>query len=640
MTTMGSSMQSNPNVLAFNERVIRRRFPDLVHVVDAYRSKWPESVRVQESRSGLPTISVTAGLKTTHVHSTFEPVIEAERWVREPAEGNWDCAVVFGAGLGYHLEALIQRKPHSRLVVIEPRPDVFYVAVAVREQNWLTHPYLTLIVTEDPVRAARELIRTHLKDLLNNVPLLIWPPSERYAPAYRSTLESTLVDTLRQFRTDVATRQVFSTQWVSNFLQNARVAVADPGVSSLQGRFRGRPAIVVAAGPSLEKNGHLLRKAKGKALIIAAGSAIRPLLTLGIEPDLVVSFDGAEANYLHFKGLNTPRVPLVYAPIIFPRILEEYAGPRFTVALDPYPFVGWLFKTLGEDKGTLSSGPSVANIAWHFAYSLDMNPIILVGQDLAFTGGKTHAAGAAHARQVDLDSPDDRTLYITTEGIDGSPVITNYPMYSMKVWFEQRLMAAAPGHLTIDATEGGAKIAGTQLLTLQEALDQYCHEDFCPWDILMDAHRCETERLANTHVSNQLAVVFRSLEEDLEQVAHSASEGLRSARLLWREAKTRKLTEQRFSEAHIRLSRCIESLERLESYRNFVQPAILHVSRAVELSRTMSWENESDVSSRGAALAQKHVALFSSVARMSRELRRLVREAIERERGDREHSYV
>src|SRR5690606_16591255 len=134
---------------------------------------------------------------------------------------------------------------------------------AVREQKWLTHPYLTLIVTDNPIQAARELVHNHIRDLLNNIPLLFWPPSERYAPAFRSTLESTLVDTLREFRTDVATRQVFSTQWVRNFLQNARVAVADPGVSALQGRFRGRPAIVVAAGPSLEKNGHLLHKAKG-----------------------------------------------------------------------------------------------------------------------------------------------------------------------------------------------------------------------------------------------------------------------------------------------------------------------------------------------------------------------------------------
>lgn len=624
MTDINSSFQLNPDVLAFNENVIRRRFPGLVHEIARFRSQWPKSVAVHETRTGVPTISVSEGQATIHVHSAFDPVVEAERWLREPTSRHWDCAIVFGAGLGYHLDALIKHKPHGRLLVVEPRPDVFCAALAVRAQKWLTHPYLHLIVTDDPFKAAQELASDLLKAPQEDVTVFTWPSSARYAPEYRKTLESKLVDTFRLLRTDIATRQVFHKEWVGNFLRNARAAVGDPGIAALQGKMRERPAIIAAAGPSLEKNVRLLSEAKGKALIIAAGSAIRPLLKNGIEADLVLSFDAGAANYRHFEGLHTPNVPLLYVPIIYPRIVDEYAGPRFTAAMDLYPFVGWLFAQLGEEKGILASGPSVANVAWHFAYSLGMNPIILVGQDLAFTGGKTHAAGTAHAREVDVNSPDDAGAYITTEGSDGRPVVTSRPMYSMKVWFEERLRAAAPGHMTIDATEGGAKIAGAILMTLREALSRYCTETFGPHEILMEVHRREAARLDKAELSNQLDGVLHSLAEDLKQVARMSADGLKDARQLLREAKTRKLTEQRFQEALTRLSRKSKQLERLTSYQVVVQPTILHVVRAVELSRQTSWEKESDLAARGTALAQKHVALFTAVTSTAREVQRFI----------------
>lgn len=44
--------------------------------------------------------------------------------------------------------------------------------------------------------------------------------------------------------------------------------------------------IVVAAGPSLNKNINELKKAKGKSLIIAVDTALKPLLRAGIVPDM------------------------------------------------------------------------------------------------------------------------------------------------------------------------------------------------------------------------------------------------------------------------------------------------------------------------------------------------------------------
>ena len=68
--------------------------------------------------------------------------------------------------------------------------------------------------------------------------------------------------------------------------------------------------IVVAAGPSLNKNIKELKKAKGKALIIIVDTAIKPLLNAGIVPDMFFIVDALKpVELVEIEGADT--IPLV-----------------------------------------------------------------------------------------------------------------------------------------------------------------------------------------------------------------------------------------------------------------------------------------------------------------------------------------
>lgn len=612
-------------ILAANRAILRRRFPDLVRLIDSFAVDWPSSIHAQVSRSGLPTISVDDGATQVHVHSTFKPTIEAERWLKEPLGRDWNAAVVFGMGLAYHVDALLEQRPRCRLIVIEPRPDVFYAALALRDQQrLLSHPDLELIVTDDPVVAAHRLLSERLKVLSSDSPIFAWPAAARYAPDFWKTLESELLSLVRMSRGDLATAAKFQRRWIENFFQNISLAATDPGISSLRRRFAGRPTVIVAAGPSLEKNIHLLSAAKGKAVLIAAGSAINPMLQNGIEPELLVSYDPGKGNYRHFQRLRTPNIPLVYVPTIFPRILNEYLGPRFTAAMNAFPFVDWVFQVLGEEKGTLASGPSVANVAWHLAVILGSNPIILVGQDLAYTDGKTHAAGVANARAIDLLSPDKR--FITVEGIDGSPVVTSPVMYNMKAWFEHRLANAPAELITIDATEGGARIKGTAVMPLQEALEKHCRDVFDPYETIIAVHRAESERRRGSDYQTRLCDAFDQLEEQLRTVVKLSEAGLADAHGLLRESTLRKLTGQRLGEAITRLGRHTTTMARVPVYRFFIEPVTAHVLQSVGLVIQARLKEETNLHRRGAEIARQYVTLFTSVRDAARQVERSLEE--------------
>jgi hypothetical protein len=140
-------------------------------------------------------------------------------------------------------------------------------------------------------------------------------------------------------------------------------------------------------------------------------------------------------------------------------------------------------------------GGSVSTVAFDLARQLGCNPIIFIGQDLAFTDGFTHTKGALE----DLFSEVEINKFYTLEmvlreqimseetpkvlDIHGRLVPTSKVMVSYLRWFEKEI-SKSENTLFIDATEGGARIKGTQVLTLRDALDKYCKENIPVSEIL------------------------------------------------------------------------------------------------------------------------------------------------------------
>ncbi|TLY19493.1 MAG: DUF115 domain-containing protein, partial [Nitrospirae bacterium] len=167
--------------------------------------------------------------------------------------------------------------------------------------------------------------------------------------------------------------------------------VESAGVKHLEGLFAGRPAILVAAGPSLEKNVHLLRELEGRAVIIAVDTALRLLLPLGIKPDIVTTIDFNPLNFEKFSNVPIDsEISLVYHPGGYHESIRAFQGPKFTYSHVPIRIVSWLMEYV-EDKGHLPPGTTVAHLSFHLACLLGCDPIVMIGQDLAFPAEKIHA---------------------------------------------------------------------------------------------------------------------------------------------------------------------------------------------------------------------------------------------------------
>lgn len=270
------------------------------------------------------------------------------------------------------------------------------------------------------------------------------------------------------FDTDIYMNDIFA----ENIVYNFRSILEYKTIKQMRGKLDSEiPVILVAAGPSLGKNVQDLKKAKGKACIIACDTALKPLLKNGIVPDYFIVVDSKKKLEL-FEDDRIWDIPMI-ADVTVPHIIVQRHRAE-KIFCDNGPYVESILKKLLSDKnlsiGLLETGGCVANCAFSFAYNLGARKIILVGQDLAHTGGKLHVDGAF---KVDVDNNDE----ILIPSIDGGMVKSTEVLYHYLKWFEHRIKELED-LMVIDATEGGALIQGSKIMKLSDAIEKYCVKDF------------------------------------------------------------------------------------------------------------------------------------------------------------------
>src|SRR3972149_4196464 len=125
--------------------------------------------------------------------------------------------------------------------------------------------------------------------------------------------------------TNQVTREGKNDLWRENTLKNrAYFSKGNPDLTGLT-------SFVVAAGPSLEKNVHLLKTISPRGVIVCVDAAMRFLVQNGIYPEYCVSIDGSEKMIAMIDGIDTSRTTLVSTPSAAPDLVANWKGQMFFV---------------------------------------------------------------------------------------------------------------------------------------------------------------------------------------------------------------------------------------------------------------------------------------------------------------------
>ncbi|ADD67251.1 protein of unknown function DUF115 [Denitrovibrio acetiphilus DSM 12809] len=305
---------------------------------------------------------------------------------------------------------------------------------------------------------------------------------------------------------------------IENTFLNIMEIIDNPGVKDLKGVFKGKPGIVVSTGPSLEKNIHLLKGLENKAVICSPDASLQVMRNHGFKPHMVTSLERGPATAKLFDYITPEDTDDVYfaaTPVIHQNTYSKWHGKKIIV----YRSFA-TFEWLEIEKGTLDIGPSAGNMAFELLDYLGCNPIILIGQDLAFgKDGNTHATGSRFGNK------EDRPHFKDTLMVEG-----NYQpqIQTMRIWENFRRYFVADISKTsatvINATEGGAKIQGTQIMTFQEAIDKYIDDDVNALDIISGSLNQPDEKEKREYLEKTLEKVNTATDftKDVQQKFYSA----------------------------------------------------------------------------------------------------------------------
>ena len=255
--------------------------------------------------------------------------------------------------------------------------------------------------------------------------------------------------------------------FLGNALINAVFANPINDLDAYRDLHKNKPILVVATGPSLNKQMPLLAQYKDQFVIVAVDPAVPILKSHGIVPQFVMSIDPKKRPYWKYNELDddtTFVIEIGCCPDV------AWSNNKKYLVTSCHKDVHRLITSLGAHAPYLQTGGSVGTSAFSLACHMGGNPIVMIGMDLAWTDGKDHAEGyvSQYSREV-LDARHAKGFEI--EGHDGKPVRTERQLLYYKTWFEQRIQQL-PDRLIVNATEGGALIKGA----IQIPFSSVCQE--------------------------------------------------------------------------------------------------------------------------------------------------------------------
>ena len=438
-----------------------------------------EEIIKEMSYDGERILKIRIGGKVYYLNGKRNTEEPAQMWVKGLGKLAKNAPVfMMGVGNITYLEELVEHaKQRITIVIYEPSLQIFLNFLEWTELGkWMEKHLLVFFVDgikgmdrETMPAVVEPLLRYELLPFSRNI---IVPNYDVIFPEQSLAFMKTIRNIAFHDRINYNTHKNFSGVLVKNVLSNLTYILdAYKTTQLIEVIPRDIPGIVVAAGPSLNKNIQDLKQAKGKAFIVAVDTAIKPLLDAGIVPDMFAIVDGEKPLSL-IEREEAKEIPLVGTLCSAMEIFNYHTGMKFLFN-EGFQYAERIFCKAQMPFGDVSTGGSVATQIFSLLYKIGLKRIILVGQDLALTNNKTHADGTFQEKMEELDT----SGFMKVEGNYEEEVSTRRDFKMYLDWYNEHIegcMKHEKDFHVINATEGGAKIKNTEIMTLKEAIDREC----------------------------------------------------------------------------------------------------------------------------------------------------------------------
>ncbi len=413
--------------------------------------------------------------------------------------------LLFGWGLG-HLARALRAETNDTIAIYDPAPGV-----------------LRTVLEHGPSDIGAHAVFTNLHDLVQAWPIISRHEpratvvrSQGYAEAFpdaHAELLLTVEQLVQRVNVNANTWDLRARTWVENLLENVDLLRTAPTALALEGCFRGVPAFVVGSGPSLAKNIEFVRQAAKKGIVFCANSTARALAAAEVEPQVIGCIESIDVSHRLADLPFIDRAVRAFSIVGHPAVSRTGRGPLLPI----YESLDAISRPLQELTGRhgVPLAGSVSTALFSLAERLGCGPIVLVGQDMAYTDGHPYAAGTGYETSrarvcresgtIELDwnhevhsahgtqhgRMHDREPLFEVPAWGGEGTVPAGPAFNgVRLWFEGAAITLAeqrPEVTVVNATEGGARIVGFEERSLAEVVEKLPERNITSAEIAAEA---------------------------------------------------------------------------------------------------------------------------------------------------------
>lgn len=444
------------------------------------------NVKIKKTKYGENIIVVDQGQETI-LNSAVDPEyasdVYANGYAKELKE--FDVMIIFGFSDGRIIRKLAEQVSETvNFIIYEPERKIFEIA---REnfdiEDIIDRSNVRIYVEKDGENHMGAIFKNHINfyncrktkyTILPNYNIVFDKETEQFCQKVKFAMNDAIIEK--------NTSMTFEVNWRESGMQFWRQVVDMRDIYGLKEEFvkhdiKNIPAIIVGAGPSLDKNIKELKAAVGKSFIIATDAALRVMSNYDILPDMAVNVDGLVPQRF-FDNTDMSRIPMVLCSLALSSLFEDENIAKFMDGSTCDRVDEIDKEILGRTNAKLPTGGSVSTDAFCLATYLGFERIIFIGQDLSYPGGKHHYDGLEEIEEKNINFTDRiaESRKLEVEDVYGKKVITDMLMKWYLEWLEMAIYDLKGIHV-IDATEGGAKIKGTEIMSLKDAVLRECKRE-------------------------------------------------------------------------------------------------------------------------------------------------------------------
>lgn len=460
-------------ILIDNINYLREKFPLVREKLKLVEENENNQFIIEETRKGDKTLLYNKDNKKIYFHSKYDPIREAQTIVEEYKDINDTNVIFYGTGLGYHIDLFMKENPNNNFYIFEPIPELMKKFLSVR--NLSKPEYKNLIAISLGLDSIESDISEFLELNRKETILIELPIHKQAFEEEFKRFNKTFLDIIRSKRSSIATDYSFQRRWIINSMMNFKEVLSTPNILiEKKGEFRNKPAILVAAGPSLNEEIENIRyiKENGLAYIFSVGSSINTLIHHNIYPHAATTYDPTEHNQKVFekvKERDIKDIPMIFGSSVGYETLENYPGKKYHMITSQDKIANYYLESSSDmEIDIVLDAPSIAVVTLQLLANLGFSPIILVGQNLGYVGKAQHSEGIHYSNEL-TDEEVEKALWV--EDVYGNQIRTNDGFNRMREQMELYISGMEKGRV-INTTKGGAKINGAEFREVQDIIDK------------------------------------------------------------------------------------------------------------------------------------------------------------------------